>query len=69
MKKSIGPIYTIMLDNIKVESTMDYLEAKRKFLSWIEYTKQNKVAYAAVTVIKDLEVLLEYRSGGSNPTT
>ncbi len=59
-------IYTIWLDDHKVESSLSYAEVKAKFLSWIEYTKQNTVAYNAVTVTKDMEVLLEYQR--SNPT-
>jgi len=62
----MNPIYTIFLDDHKVESSLSYAEIKSKFLSWVEYTKQTDAAYQAVTVIKDMEVLLEYRR--SNPT-
>ncbi len=59
-------IYTLWLDDHKVESTLSYTEAKKKFMEWIDFTKENNVAYQAVIVTKNMEVLLEYRR--SNPT-
>jgi len=57
----MNPIYKVFLGDYLTKSCYDYEEAKKDFIEWVDYLKSHVVAYNTVSVVKDFEVMLEYK--------